>query len=78
MSDFGNTTGTSNPIFRIMSQQGMGNNLQMNNSMTLNPNQNQFGTPNQMNQGMDTSKLQQSNVKQGNNHESNGRTKSNE
>ena len=36
MSDFGNTTGTSNPIFRIMSQQGMGNNQQMNNSMTLN------------------------------------------
>ena len=46
--------------------------------MAQNPNQNQFGTPNQMNQRMDTSKLQQSNVKQGNNHESNGRTKSNE
>ena len=36
MSDFGNTTGTSNPIFRIMSQQEMGNNQQMNNSMALN------------------------------------------
>ena len=37
MADFGaDTTGTANPIFRIMSQQGMGNNQQMNNSMTLN------------------------------------------
>ena len=35
--------------------------------MAQNPNQNKFGKPNQMNQGMDTSKLQQSNVNQWNN-----------
>ena len=35
--------------------------------MAQNPNQNLFGTPNQMNQGMDSSKLKQSNVNQGNN-----------
>ena len=69
MSDFGDTTGTANPIFKIMNQQGMSTNPQMNpnpmvlntNSMAQNPNPNQFGMQNPMNQGNDVSKLQQSN-----------------
>ena len=59
MSDFGDTTGMQNPIFKIMgsqatgqASQGMGQNQ---NPMALNPNsmaQNNMGMGNQMNPGM--------------------------